>query len=250
MYSLPRNHAFRLHADNLAAVRAGLVQAERLHKNAIREGDGAAVSFLGRMHAINVGMMAEARLNKILWDPQGFNALERELLVAARSHFDRWMLTVDLAFRRHYRVPVHEKLGQSLDRAVAAQLQELRGTLEQDLKPVIEDRNKTAHGQWRWFLNEKNLQELREVRAAPKPLNYRAIQARSKAIEALGDIVHVLAVSEPTFQRDYDAALAQVRDWRTLMDGRDYEQFAAQLRDRARRGRHTAASEEISTRDD
>jgi hypothetical protein len=111
MSNLPADHPFRKHSANLVAVKKGLVQLERLHRNAIRVGDRAAVDAVARFHMLAVGLMAEARLRKILWDPTGFNDRERRLLLR-ETQMNRWEAAVEYAFRRHYSVPVHRELDE------------------------------------------------------------------------------------------------------------------------------------------
>lgn len=231
MQPLPPDHPFRKHAANLRAVAAGLKQAERIHKDAIRRNDDPATGFAARVHQMMVGLVAEAHLRKIISDPDGFNAREREILRSSRSQLQRWTDAVDLAFRRHYVVPFHLDVQEQLDATRAGQFDELRSMLNDDLRVVIEDRNKVAHGQWVWMLNAK---ETAFLHAADAPLNYVESDSRKNAIGLLADLVHALVVSEPTFQRDYDNALDGVRAARARFAGADYLDFAAALRARRR----------------
>lgn len=228
MTTPPSNHPFRRHSANLVAVKKGLIQLERLHRAAIKGGDQAATETLARFHMLAVGLMAEARLRKILWDPDGFNDRERHLLRNVVSQLDRWEAAVEYAFRRHYAVPVHRDLDQFILGAVPfKQYHSVVDVLRSHLSVVIDDRNKTAHAQWAWHLNNK---ETAFVGQAPKPLNYRAIKARSDLIEDIGGLVNVLAVSEPTFQRDFAAISAEINRLATLVDGNDYPAYVRDLR--------------------
>jgi hypothetical protein len=226
--SLPADHPFRLHSENLRAARDGLTQAERVHKAAIRRKNDAEIEFAARTHQLLVGIAAEAYLRKIIADPGGFNDNERALLARARSQSERWTMTVEFAFRRHYKVLLHQRVDEgSLPVAIAQQFSSLGHMIETDLDPVIGDRNKIAHAQWRWLLNSK---EERFTGAAPAPLNYMQSHRRSQIIDDLAKLVYVLAVSEPTFQRDYDHYFASIADLREGLDGAGYEDFARSLR--------------------
>jgi len=228
MTVLPAGHPFRRHSENLTAVKKGLVQLERLHRAAIRAGDQTATDTVSRFHMLAVGLMAEARLRKIIWDPDGFNDRERELLRRVSSQLDRWEAAVEYAFRRHYSVPVHRELDQFVLGAVPfGQLQSVLNVLRSHLSVVIDDRNKTAHDQWAWHLNSK---ETAFVGPAPKPLNYRAIKTRSDLIVKIGDLVNVLVVSEPTFQRDFDEINSKIDRLALLVHGNDYAAYVTVLR--------------------
>lgn len=226
---LDKDHPHRKHSANAAKVKSELVQIERAHKHAIRTGDGPATEALSRLHMLLVGILAETLLWKITADPGGFNDRERDLVRRAGSQLNRWHRAVELAFRRHYTIPVHLDLDEaSLPGSVHAQVEQCTELLNGDLKPIIESRNRTAHGQWVWQLNAKETKF--SPQQVPPPLNYRAIWARGKVITAIGDLIYVLAVSEATFQRDYDALIRAINDYRPLLAGDDFGQFVIKLR--------------------
>ncbi|MFD8422680.1 hypothetical protein [Streptomyces sp. NPDC059668] len=177
-------------------------------------------------------MIAEARLRKIIHDPQGFNERERKLIASSKSQIERWKSAVDFAFRRQYAVPVHLEIRDSgADPKVISRHAIITEMLDEDLKPIIEGRNKTAHGQWIWELN--NLETQFKGRAAD-PMNYLAISRRGEIIDDLAEIVHVLIVSEPAFQREFDRLYGKIGTTRCVIDGNDYPQFEATIRSSGR----------------
>ena len=230
--ALPVGHPYRKHSDNARSILKGLTQAERAHKAAIAGGQPVAVDFAARVHHMTVGLVAEALLRKLIADPAGFNDRERVLLAQERSQLARWKRAVELAFRRHYAIPIHLAIdASSTSVEVAAQYSELVALLDDDLAEIIEDRNKIAHGQWAWTLNNK---ETAFTGAAPPPLNYRAIQARSKLVHEIADLIGDLIVSEPTFVRDYQRRFSQIQKLRTTLPGSDYPQLVAEIKARRR----------------
>jgi hypothetical protein len=229
----PPEHPFHKHTANLRVLKRGLTQAERQHKEAIRQGSDAAIEFAARVHTLIVGMVSEARLRTIVSDPDGFNDREREMIGRARSQLGRWQGAVDLAFRRQYLVPVHLAVAApTVDTMVASRYIVLQQLLERDLRTVIEDRNKAAHGQWAWILNSK---ESGFTGRSPGVLNYRAIQRRAEILAALAGIVHALVVSEPTFERDFDELYSLVQTAKQRIDGPDYPDLVDSLREAKKR---------------
>lgn len=232
MPHLPAGHPFRKHSANLRAVSAGLAQAERTHKAAVRRGDAPGTDFAARMHQLMVGLLAEAHLRKIVSDPDGFNAKEQKLLSQESSQLDRWLRAVELAFRRHYAVPIHLEITVSTTAAgVPSQHAKLNSLLRNDLGAVIQDRNKLAHGQWEWLLNNK---ETAFTGRAAVPLNYLASYRRSVVIKNLAGLIHALVVSEPTFQRDYASFYQAITTIQAKINGPDYPAFALSLQARRR----------------
>ncbi|MFI2365387.1 hypothetical protein [Promicromonospora sp. NPDC019610] len=225
---LPQDHPFRRHAENLRAVKHGLKQAERAHKAAIRAGDDPAIEFAGRMHLLVASALAEAMLRKTIWDPAGFNERERNQIVAQRSQLDRWSMAIELAVRRQYGIPFHVPL-ETLDAAEAhiQRIEQIQSILHSELKNLVSERNDIAHAQWAWLLNSK---EKEFTGRAPGVPNYLATRRRREIVELLGRLVHVLATSEPTFQRDYDEVSSKIVLARKGLAALDYGAFADGLR--------------------
>jgi hypothetical protein len=227
---LPTDHPFRRHSENLRAIKAGLVQAERAHKDAIRRADSPAIGFTARIHQFMIGLLAEAQLRAIVSDPDGFNSKEQRILAQERSQLDRWLRSVEFAVRRHYSVPLHLEIDDTnTTTGVSGQYEAITDLLKNDLAPVIEDRNKVAHAQWKWLLNSK---ESDFKGLADPSFNYLAAKRRGDLIVQIASLVHALAVSEPTFQRDYREIYGKIIAIKADINGRDYPDFVKELRAR------------------
>lgn len=225
----PVSANFSKNSDNLRAVDKSLIQIERAHKRAIRERDRPALIAMRRLHLLLVGVRAEASLRKIIEDPTGFNDRERNLIWKNRSQQDRWVATVDFAARRHYQVPMHLDVVDVAPAAVASRIDALKNLIEGDLSPVITDRNRLAHGQWVWQLKSRSDDNFIEAQES-FDFNYCEIDCRNRILKNIYRVVSVLAVSEPTFDRDFSAIVSEIEQDRERIDGDDYEEFATQLR--------------------
>jgi hypothetical protein len=236
MTKLPADHPFIKHAANLRAMKKALTQVERAHKDAIRLGAEPQVAVLQQLHALTIGMLAEARLRALVWDPDGFNERERLLLLRLNQP-NRWKQAVEYAFRRQYQVPFHLDLDStSMDATKAQQYDDIIDLLEDQLLPVITARNKIAHGQWVWRLKQGTEQP---TTAADPPMNFVMLRARSDLILAIGELCHVLVVSEPTFQRDYTKQWDKIDAAMTELPGSGYAAFVGAIR--ASKARATGA---------
>lgn len=214
-----RSVSFSHHSDNLAEVKSTLVQLQRFHKAEIRRTGSArtpakpqpSVQAIRRVHLLVIGIMAEATLKKVIADPTGFEDSERKIIWSQSNQELQWKKTIDLAFRRHYNLAAEKSLDESsLGCGPASQRQMLFDIISKQLQPVITDRNKIAHANWVWQLKSMSNDEFIRNPRDHSMFNYCMIESLRAAIQALGELVYVLAVSEPTFQRDYDRQISLI----------------------------------------
>ena len=224
------NSEFSKHSENLAAVKKGLTQLERAHKEAIRSGSAPQIETLRRLHFLTLGILAEATLRKIVVDPLGFNDRERQLVWRARSQLDRWLEAVELSARRHYKVLIHKPVdASSIGLEAFDRYDTVRSLLTGQLRPVIEDRNKIAHGQWKWRLRSGQENSFLETTPPSLP-NYCSLSSQAQLITTIGNLVHIFAISEPTFERDYQKLMSKLAEAQSGLDGHDYARLVAQLK--------------------
>jgi len=142
------------HVANLRELEAALSSVGRLAKASIAQRDPErSLGSLIRLYAFLIGAWAECRLKKLLHEEFGFTAAERGEVLKGKTQLDQWELTIDCAFRKHYRIPKAELSERTLGVSVASRRTALRSALGTDLRIVIEIRNKLAHGQWMYPFN-------------------------------------------------------------------------------------------------
>jgi len=225
----PASPNFTKHSENLAEIQLVITQVERSHKRSIREGDEPSELAFRKVHYLLVGIFAETRLRKIVDDPTGFNDRERQIIWGRRSQSDNWIATVDQAVRRHFRVLSHQELTEVLEPLAMQRVDVVLDLLRGQLSSVITDRNKLAHGQWRWQLGSGSNDKFRQ-QYSDLSYNYAAIRARHRILESIAKLVHALCVSEPTFQRDFARLTAKIAADSSQLDGSGYDDLRDQLR--------------------
>jgi hypothetical protein len=225
---------YRYHVENLREIEVALRNIARLARETIahRDPENSLRSLL-RMYTLLIGAWAECRLQKLLHEEFGFISAEREQVESKRTKLDQWQETVDLAFRKHYEIaaePLDEQsLGnQNNDRRIA-----LKDTLTNDLRVVIEIRNKLAHGQWINPLNSAGTGLNVEKQRLLNEENLMSLQLKLSLIGHLADIVHDLVVSPATFERDFDYHDGLLRQVRVNLRRKDYNKYKSQLERRA-----------------
>ncbi len=217
-------------SKNYRQVEKGLSQLERAITAAIRRSDYSSVESLTRVQLLLVSVKAEARLTKILYTPQGLTSANRAAILATDTARDRWRLTIDDAFRRHYKVPPSASLADSLDHDVLAKHSTLHSLVDSDLNLLISLRNKLAHGQWVMPFNV----ELTAVEpAAVAALNAEStltLRYRDRLLAQLGNIVVDLVISAPSFEARFNQYFLRIRRYRNMLATANYGAWEASVR--------------------
>jgi hypothetical protein len=233
----PPEVLYRFHVENFRAVDRSLGQVGRLLRKSVSEGDGRTESVLVRLYALLLGAWAECRLRKLLYERQGYKDVERDAIVTKDTLLDQWVTTVELAFRRHYsvvRAPLSEA---TLPHSAHARYRALLELLDQDLRPIIELRNRLAHGQWMYLLNNDNTDVSPTYMTAVKRENPLSLQFKKSLMGYVSNVIHDLVVSKPAFERDFDLHYRHIEETRRNLHTRDYSVYRAQMQEKYKRGK-------------
>jgi hypothetical protein len=223
----PTSSNFSKHSENLAEVSAAIVQVERSHKSVIKDGDEAAERALRIAHTMLIAVFAEAQLRKIVDDPTGFSDAERELIWEKKSQDERWKRAIEVAVSKHY--GASELDLTALEPDDARRVRQVLNLIKNNLAPIITDRNKLAHGQWRWQLKSQSDDKFL-VDPMRLDYNYEEIVGRYLLLKSIAQMVHVFCVSEPTFRRDFDHWAKKIEVAEQRSTGSSYSLFKDQLR--------------------
>ncbi len=224
--------------ENLRELEIALANVSRLAKEEIATRDSQnSLRSLLRLYTFLIGAWAECRLKKLLHEEYGFTAAERIAIESAKSQHQMWTKVVEHAFRKHYHIPHGNLDCSSLGNTKAAYYDELLASLDNELKIVIEIRNKLAHGQWRFPLNRSGTSVQADKEQLISRENLMTLQIKYRLIGKIADVVHDLVVSPATFERDFSNHFALLSQARIDLNRRSYEKYRDKLinaRERAR----------------
>lgn len=227
---------YKFHVANTWSVEIALGNTALSVRRAISEENISATESFVRLYALLLGAWAENRLKKLLFEKNGFSAEERSRVIALTTHFEQWQRVIELAFRKHYHVPNAALSDFTLPFTAFARYQSLIEILDNDLKPIIEIRNKLAHGQWVYPLNSEGTDVEENKYLLLNKENLPSLQYKKNLISSLSDIVHDLVVSLPTFERDFDKNYKKITNTRNNLKNRSYEKYAKLLVQKRRDG--------------
>jgi hypothetical protein len=190
---------------NLRELELAIGHVSRLARSSIATKDPQkSLRSLLRLYSFLVGAWAECRLCKLLHEQFGFSDQERSRILAMTTQFDQWRMTIDTAFRKHHRIPKATLSSRVLGVTHAARRDALQGVIEQDIRSIIEIRNKLAHGQWVFPFNNAGTAVEADKYLLINKENLQTLQLKFSLIGHLADVVHDLVVSQRTFERDFD----------------------------------------------
>ncbi|EPD8811962.1 hypothetical protein QJ132_13685 [Klebsiella quasipneumoniae] len=221
---------YRYHVANLQELQLALGHTGRLARIEIASKDPQkGLRSLLRLYSFLVGAWIETRLRKLLHEEFGFTEAERNQIEQKSSQLDQWKETVDLAFRKHHKITKAPLDERNLGVAHAARRAALHDVLSNELRILIEIRNKLAHGQWVYpFNSEGDAVEPDKFQLINKE-NLQSLQFKYSLAEHLADAVHDLVVSPATFERDFESHFKRLYQVRTNLVTKDYEKYKASL---------------------
>lgn len=231
------------HVDNLRELERAITQTARLAKAEIAHGDPQrSLRSLLRLYSFLLGAWAECRLRKLLHEQFGFNDEERAHILAAGSQLEQWQSTVDSAFRKHHKIPKAELTSRVLGVAPAARRHALHSVLANELRIIIEIRNKLAHGQWAYPFNNAGTSVESDKFELINRENLLSLQFKYAMLGHLADAIHDLVVSPAAFRRDFDQHFKHLEQVRMNLKVKSYERYEISLvaSRQKRRPTHTA----------
>ncbi len=229
-----RQDLYRFHVANVRSVRAALDQVARLARRAIAREDEATLIPLVRLYGLLLGTWAECRLRKVLYEDRGLNDSERVAVLGVDQQYERWTLALELSMRRHYGVPKAELVPPVVPHSAYSRYAALLNMLEKDLRPIIELRNRLAHGQWVYAFTTDEQSISAEQMRALNTENLFSLQTKLIMLEGLASIVHDLVISKTTFERDFDTHFRAVEQAKINLSTRPYSSYVGQLKHRFR----------------
>jgi len=235
MTKLPAAKLYKFHVSNLNEIDEAMRRTALVVREAIGKGESFKVPSFTKLFALLLGAWAECRLQKLLHERNGFIEKERSVISKKSTQLDQWKETIKVAFRRQYRL--RKANFSSLDHSARERLKLLLALLEDDLRPVIELRNKLAHGQWTYPLTNDGHGIAQEQAQALRTENLLSLQFKKQIIAVLSNAIHDLVVSKPTFERDFDVHDRHLRQIQINLKKRSYTTYENLIRQKYERGR-------------
>lgn len=232
---------YEFHVANLHAIEIALDNVARTLREAISKNDVKTMPSFMRLYALLLASWAECRLSKLLYEPRGFTDLERSGIVSRGTQIERWMVAIEVAFRKHYNIPRADLSINTLTHSAWSKYGSVIQLVDVDLRPIIELRNKLAHGQWVYPLNDDGNDVAQAQMDALRLENLLSLQFKKSLITSLSGIVNDLIVSRPTFERDFDHHYQLIVQTKRNLVNRSYSAYVLNMQEKYNRGKIKAS---------
>ena len=227
---------YEYHVANLRSIEIALKNTASSARKSISEENVKATESFVRLCSFLLGARAETRLKKLLYEKNGFNSNEREIILRESTQLQQWLKTIEIAYRRHYKISSSPLDKETLPFTAFARFSELNDIIEQDLRSIIEIRNKLAHGQWIYPFNNDGNDVIQDKFLKLKDENILHLQFKKKLISELSQLIHDLVISLVTFERDFDFHYKQIVNTRNNLRNRSYIKYKNTLIEKRKKG--------------
>ncbi|WP_282080203.1 hypothetical protein [Aquimarina algiphila] len=192
----------------------------------------------------------EARVIKLIYEPEytftnkkgtftkkkSFSEQEIEKIINSSTLKDKWITALQIGISKAYGIILDKKFPNSLPFTVRARYLVIIDLIENDLLPSIELRNRIAHGQWKQaFTNDLSAFSQPHTTALRKE-NIVSLQLNFGIFKHLAQLIHDLASSPLTFERDFDSNYQIIEQNKLNLNSRDYKKYCEKLIEKYKRG--------------
>ncbi len=179
-------------------------------------------------HLIN--SWAEVRVLKLAYEKGGFNDSERRRIIQCNGPRKRWEEALTIAFCKAYHVSNVNQIN-SLTTPITprTRYQELMKLISNDLLESNQLRNRISHGQWSYAFNNDLLSINEPLTRKLRQENIIKLQLRLRMFISLAQIIHDLAVSKQTFERDFDKNYRKIEEQKRNFHNRNYDDYKKKM---------------------
>lgn len=187
-------------------------------------------------HLIN--SWVEVRLMKLVYECGAFTDSEKTRIIKCKKLQTKWTMALNIAFCKAFTVgnPRNITAQTTVPFTAKTQYAALLHTIKGDLLESSAIRNKIAHGQWQYAFTNNMTKINGKLTSKLRQENILKLQFRLAMFKSLAQIIHDLAVSRRTFQRDFDANYKRIEEQQRNSRKTDYEKYKETMVLKKKRG--------------
>lgn len=228
---------YKQHSKNLWMIKKAIKSIQMILRDYISRDEELNIYVFTKILSHLVDSWAEVRVLKLIYEKGGFNESERNRIIRCSSPKERWEMALTIAFCKAYKIPNAEKINSvTTPITPRTRYQELLKLLDNDLLESNQLRNRIAHGQWKYAFTNDLSGISEQLTGMLRQENIVKLQLRLKMFTSLAQVIHDLAVSKSTFERDFDSHFRKIEEQKRNFHKRDYEDYRRKMISKRERG--------------
>lgn len=181
----------------------------------------------------------EVRILKLAYEPPAFTPNETKEIISSSTLENKWITALNIAICKAYKISKIQDvdtIANNIAFTARTRYKELIKLIKDDLLESIQVRNRIVHGQWSYAFTDDLMKISSDITGRLKRENIVILQLRSALFKSLAQIIHDLAVSRPTYDRDFDSNYKKIEVQRKNLHHRDYRIYKRKQIEKYQRG--------------
>lgn len=237
--------------ENVSTLEDAIEQIQRDLRLSISQENNTNIYTYTKLLSYLIVCWSEARVMKLIYEPEftysnrvgtftkrkSYIDTEIQEIYSSSTLKDKWIKALQIAISKHHNVPRDTNFPNNLPFTSRVRYLEIEDLISNKLLTSIELRNRIAHGQWKHaFTNDlRNVSQPHTT--ALRTENIVTLQLDYKIFKILAQLVHDIASSPATFDRDFDKNYKILEQNKLNLHNRDYNTYKNKLIEKYNRGK-------------
>ena len=230
------NSYYKQHCENLRMIENAIESVQRTLREYISKDEETNIYVYTKILSHLINSWAEVRVLKLVYEQNAFSDSEKNKIIKCDGSKEKWVMALDIAFSKRYNVSVKKINSVTTPITARTRHKMLLELINDDLLESNQLRNRIAHGQWKYAFNSDLLGINKGLTKALSQENIVKLQLKLRMFKSLAQIIQDLAVSKPTFERDFDNNFRKIEEQKRNFHNRNYEDYREKMISKRKRG--------------
>lgn len=228
---------YKQHCENLRMIEKAIKSVQRTLREYISRDEETNVDVYTKILSHLINSWAEARVLKLVYENNAFLDSEKIRIIGCGSLKEKWQTALNVAFCKAYKISNVNKINiATIPYTPRIRYKALLEIINKDLLESYELRNRIAHGQWKYAFNNDLLGLNARLTKKLRRENIVKLQLKLRMFKSLAQIIQDLAVSRPTFERDFDNNFRKIEEQKRNFHNRSYQDYKEKMISKRNRG--------------